>query len=313
MKKKIISIICPCFNENDVIENFYKELYFVTNKIKNYSFNYIFIDNCSTDGTKEKLLKFAKNNKDVKLIFNSRNFGHIRSPYWGFLQSTGDASIFIATDLQEPPKLIKDFLVYWEQGYKVVLAVKSKSKTNFLMHNLRKLYYSFLDSISEVKQIKNSTGFGLYDKKFVDLVKQVNDPYPYMRGFVNEFGLKYKEVEFIQDTRKGGITKNNFFTLYDLAILGIVSHSKIPIRISIFFGFLLGSISLLLSIFFLLLKIIYWESFQLGLAPLIISLFFLMGMLFIFIGIIGEYILSIHRNIQNRPIVVEDERVNFDK
>jgi glycosyltransferase involved in cell wall biosynthesis len=309
--KKLISIVSPCFNEASNIDELYRRLLLATSTLKEYNFEYLFIDNASQDGTQEKLREIAKQNKNVKVIINTRNFGHLRSPYWGVLKSSGDATIYLASDLQDPPELIPLFLEQWEKGYKVVLATKPLSNTNFIIHRLRKYYYEFLDNISDVSQIKNATGFGLFEKEVLDQIRNINDPYPYFRGLIVELGYKVKTIDFEQPRRLRGISKNNFYALYDYAMLGIISHSKLPIRIASFFGFAIGILSVLIGLIFLVLKLCFWDSFQFGLAPIVIGMFFLFGLMFIFIGVLGEYIGSIHTYLQNRPVVVEKERINF--
>jgi dolichol-phosphate mannosyltransferase len=276
-----------------------------------YEFEYLFIDNASTDGTDLKLKMLADLDKRVKVIINTRNFGHIRSPYWGLIQTSGDASIYLASDLQDPPELIPTFIDAWEEGYKVVLAIKPFSKGNRLLHQLRKSYYSMLDGISDVTQIKDATGFGLYDRTVLNEIRSINDPYPYFRGLIAELGYEVKAIPFTQPRRLRGVSKNNFYTLYDVAMLGITSHSKVPLRIATFVGFALGISSVMVALVFLVLKLLFWDSFSFALAPILIGLFFLFGVLLIFIGILGEYIGSIHSYLQRRPIVVEKERINF--
>ena len=276
-----------------------------------YDFEILVIDNCSNDGTQEKIRKLAMQDMRIKAIFNARNFGHIRSPYYGILQSTGVATIYMASDFQDPPEIIPQFIEEWEKGWRLVMAVKPASEGSPVMHFLRKTYYRLIDRISDVSILRDSTGFGLYDRKVLDNLRKINDPYPFLRGLICELGYPIKAIPFIQPRRLGGITKNNFYTLFDIAMLGIVSHSKVPIRIAALAGFILGAISILVAIYFLVMKLIFWESFPLGGAPALIGLFFLFGILLFFIGILGEYIGSIHTYIQNRPIVVEKERINF--
>ncbi len=311
MKKKI-SVISPCYNEEDNVRELYRRVVAVWSRYPQYDFEYLFIDNASTDGTVDILKEIAANDKRVKIIVNTRNFGHIRSPYWGILQTSGDVTIYLASDLQDPPELIPEFIKEWENGYKVVLAVKPASKGNPIMQRLRRLYYRVLDGIADIPLIRDTTGFGLYDKIVLDKLREINDPYPYLRGLICELGYETKLIPFVQPRRMRGLSKNNFYTLYDIAMLGIVSHSLVPIRIAAFAGFILGGLSLLVAMVFLILKIIYWDAFPMGMAPVIIGLFFLSGMQMLFIGILGEYIGSIHTYIQNRPVVVEKERINFD-
>jgi dolichol-phosphate mannosyltransferase len=247
----------------------------------------------------------------VKVIVNTRNFGHIRSPYYGIIQSQGAATIYLASDLQDPPELIPEFIRHWEEGYKLVLAVKPVSQGSPIVHAMRKAYYRMLDRISEITVLNDSTGFGLYDKEVLDQVRAVNDPYPYLRGLISELGYEVKSIPFNQPRRLRGISKNNLYTLYDIAMLGIVSHSKLPIRVAAFIGFLMGILSILAALVFMVLKLLFWYSYPMGTAPMVIGIFFLFGMQFLFIGILGEYIGSIHTYIQRRPIVVEKERINF--
>ena len=314
MKKgaKTISVVSPCFNEQDNVIELYKRLLEVAKLCPNYNFEYIFIDNASTDKTVDLLKAFALNDSSVKIIINTRNFGHIRSPYWGVLQSRGDATVYLASDLQDPPELISKFIELWEKGAKVVMAVKPVSETGFFLHRVRKLYYKFLDKISDVDIIKDATGFGLYDKVVLDHIREINDPYPYFRGIIAELGYKVSTIPFTQTRRLRGLSKNNFYTLYDTAMLGIISHSLVPIRVASFLGFFIGLISILIAIIFFIVKLLYWENFPLGIAPITIGMFLMFGIILIFIGLIGEYIGSIHTYLQKRPIVVEKERVNFD-
>lgn len=309
--KKLISLISPCYNEEENIEELYKRVVFVIDALRDYDFEYLFIDNASTDGTLAKLRRMAERDKRVKVIVNTRNFGHLRSPYYGLLQTHGDASIYLASDLQDPPELIPDFLRKWEEGAKVVLAVKPVSTSNPIMHKLRRMYYALLDRISDVTMVRDATGFGLYDKVVLDRVREIDDPYPYFRGLVCELGYRTETIKFDQPRRINGISKNNFYSLYDIAMLGIISHSLIPIRIASLFGIILGVISLFLGLGFLIAKLIWWDRFPIGTAPIYILMFSLFGLLFLFLGMIGEYIGSIHGYLQKRPVVVERERVNF--
>ncbi len=268
------------------------------------------IDNCSEDGTQGLLRKLAENDKNLKVILNNRNFGHIRSPYYGILQSSGDATIYLASDLQDPPEKIGEFVEQWELGYKLVMARKPVSKSSWLMHKLRKVYYRALDGISDITLIPDSTGFGLYDKVVIDHLKQINDPYPFLRGLICELGYPVKTIEFIQPRRLRGLSKNNLYTLYDIAMLGIVSHSKVPLRVASLAGFILSFICFLGVIGYLVVKIIFWDSIPFGVAPLMITMLFMFGVNMLFIGLLGEYVASIHTYVQNRPIVVERERIN---
>ena len=309
--KMLISIVAPCFNEQDNISEFYNQVCIELAKLKNYDFEIIFIDNASTDLTVPTLKKLAEVDKRVKVIINMRNFGQVRSPYWAVMQSSGDATIVMASDLQDPPNMIPKFISEWELGWKIVLAVKPVSKTGFLMHSIRKFYYRFLDFISEVPLIQDATGFGIYDRLVLNHIREIGDPYPYFRGLICELGFPIKSLQFHQPRRLRGISSNNFYSLYDMAMLGIVSHSLIPLRIASFLGFLIGAGSLITAIIYLTMKLVLWNQFPMGQAPLVIGLFFMFGMLFFFIGLLGEYIGSIHTYVRNRPIVIEKERINF--
>lgn len=311
MNKKLVSIVTPCFNESDNVAELYRRIKQSIALLDRYDFEIIFIDNASTDDTVHKLKSLALIDKSVKVIVNTRNFGHIRSPYYGILSSSGEATIYLASDLQDPPEIIPNFVEEWEQGYKLVMAIKPKSEDSIFFHTIRTLYYKFLNSISEVKLLENSTGFGLYDKIVLDQVRLIDDPYPYLRGTICELGYEIRTIDFVQPKRKRGISKNNFYTLYDIGILGIVNHSKVPLRIATIFGFFTGLISMLVALVYLMRKLVDWESFGLGISPIIIGVFFMFGMLFIFLGILGEYLLVIHTKIQNKPTVVVKERINF--
>lgn len=310
--KKNISIISPCYNEEDNIEELYRRVCAVMADLPEYDFEYLFIDNASTDSTVEKLKEIAKGDPRVKLIVNNRNFGHIRSPYWGIMQTQGDATIYLASDLQDPPELIPQFLAGWEEGYQLVMAVKPVSEGNSLMHFLRRSYYNMLDGISDVPLTKDTTGFGLYDRKVIDQLREINDPYPYLRGLIDELGYSMKTIQFVQPRRIRGVTKNNFYTLYDIAMLGIVSHSMVPLRLASFLGLILGLFSMLGAILVLFGKLIWWDRFAAGLAPIGILMLMMFGLVMVFIGLLGEYIGAIHTYVRSRPIVIEKERVNFD-
>jgi len=310
-EKSLISIVTPCFNEEENVDELYRRIKTVISKIDKYDFELIFIDNHSEDNTVEKLKALAANDYAVKIIVNTRNFGHIRSPYHAILQSRGLATIYLASDLQDPPEMIPQFISEWESGYKLVMAVKPNSEGPALVHHLRKSYYKLLDGISDISVVNNSTGFGLYDQAVLNQLRALNDPYPFLRGLICELGYEIKTIAFVQPRRLAGITKNNFYTLYDIAMLGIISHSKLPIRIAAFIGFLLGSLSMLVGVVFTILKLIYWDAFPWGMAPVVVGLFFLLGVQLMFIGILGEYVGSIHTYQQKRPLVVEKERINF--
>lgn len=310
-ERTLLSIVTPCYNEEDNVDDLYKQVKAAIVDQTKYNFELIFIDNHSQDGTVMKLKKLAASDPMVKIIINTRNFGHIRSPYYGILQSTGAATIYLASDLQDPPEMIPQFISYWEEGYKLVMATKPVSKGVAWIHALRKAYYRFLDGISDITLVADATGFGLYDREVLNHLRKIDDPYPFLRGLICELGYAIKTIPFEQPRRLRGISKNNLYTLYDIAMLGIISHSKLPIRIAAFTGFALGIISLLVAIIYTVLKLLFWDSFPLGFAPVVIGLFFLFGMQLMFIGILGEYIGSIHSYLQRRPVVVEKERINF--
>lgn len=308
---KLISIVTPCYNEEDNIEELCRR---ISDAMLNTPYNYehICIDNCSTDQTVNKLKAIAKDNKKIKIIVNVRNFGHIRSPYYAILQSRGDACILIASDLQDPPEMIAEFIKKWEIGFKTVLAVKPESEESPIMFFIRKVYYRILAKISEVPIVKNATGAGLFDRDVIDSLRKLQDPYPYFRGLLCELGYPIATVPFKQPRRRHGISKNNFYTLYDIALLGITNHSKVPLRIMAMGGFLLSILSFLAAIMFLAAKIIFWDQFQLGIAPILIGMFFFAAVQAFCIGLLGEYIGSIHTHIRNMPLVIEAERINFD-
>jgi glycosyltransferase involved in cell wall biosynthesis len=309
MKK--ISIVSPTYNEEFNINELYRRVKNQLDINSNYSYEIIFIDNASTDNTVKNIKTLISLDDRVKLIVNTRNFGHIRSPYWGILQSSGDATIYLASDLQDPPEKISTFISEWEKGWKVVLGIKPESHANPLMHKFRQAYYSFLDAITDIKIIKHSTGFGLYDSIVLNELRKINDPYPFLRGLISELGYPVKLVNFTQPIRKHGKTKNNLFTLYDIAMLGIVNHSLFPIRIAAFIGISLGLLSMVFALIAVILKFLYWDNFPLGSIPLIIGVLLMLGVNLIFIGILGEYVANILAHVRGRPIVVESERVNF--
>jgi glycosyltransferase involved in cell wall biosynthesis len=309
---KLISLVIPCYNEEDNVIELYGKIKDIFKRFSHYQYECIFIDNDSKDKTVDILRQMALKDCHVKIIINARNFGHIRSPYYGLLQTQGDASILIAADLQDPPQMIYDFILAWESGYKIVIGIKEKSEESKIMFAIRRLYYKFVTAIAEIDLVRNFTGFGLYDRDFLNILKKIDDPYPYFRGFISDIGFSRKEIAYTQPTRKQGKTKNNFYTLYDTAMLGITNYSKLPIRLATIGGFILSILSLSLSVFFLLLKLIFWKSFSMGIAPILCGLFFFFSVQLFFIGILGEYIGSIHTKIMKRPLVVEEERVNFD-
>ena len=309
--RKLISIVTPCYNEEANIDELYQRIIEVMSRL-DYNYEHVFIDNCSTDGSHAKLRALAAQDKRVKVIFNARNFGHIRSPYYALMQVNGDCAVLIASDLQDPPEMIEEFVKKWEEGFKTVMAVKPESEESRLMFLMRRAYYRFVTRISEVPLVQNATGAGLFDRAVLDILKKIDDPYPYFRGLLCEIGFPIATVPFKQPRRQRGITKNNFYTLYDIAMLGITNHSKVPLRLMVMGGGLLAGLSLLAAFAFLLAKLVFWNSFQMGIAPLLISLFFFSSVQILFLGMLGEYLGSVHTQMRNMPLVVEAERVNFD-
>ena len=306
-----ISVASGCYNEEGNLQEFYDRLVATFRQLPGYTYEIILADNCSTDRSREVLREIASKDPQFKVIMNANNFGHIRSPFNAMLQTSGDAVVLLCSDLQEPPELILEFVKQWESGYQVVCGVKPKSRENPLMFQVRRFYYWLLASCSETSQVRNFTGFGLYDRKVISAIRQFNEPYPYFRGLISEIGFKRVEVPFIQAARQHGKTKNNFFTLYDMAMTGFVNHTKLPLRLAAFAGFFLALLSLLVAIGYLIYKLLFWQTFSLGLAPLVIGLFFFSSVQLLFIGVIGEYIGAIWTQVKNKPLVIEDERINF--
>ena len=306
-----ISIVTPCYNEEENVEDLYQQVKSILSELDGYAYEHIFIDNASTDKTVPILRRIASFDKNVKVIVNTRNFGQVRSPYHALLQATGEAIIGMAADFQDPPTLVPEFIRKWEDGYKMVLGVKRSSAESPVMFALRSLYYRLLGKVSEIRLIHNFTGFGLFDKSVVDILKTLNDRYPYFRGLIADIGFEYATVEYGQPVRKRGVTKNNFYTLYDLAMLGMTSHSKVPLRLATMLGFGVAIISLLVAVAYTIYKLLFWSNFSVGAAPLVVGLFFFGAVQLIFIGIIGEYVGAIHTQVLDRPLVVEKERINF--
>lgn len=309
--KKLISVVTPCYNEEGNVSEVYKRVKAVFDKLPQYDYEHIFIDNDSADNTVNELKELAAQDKNVKVIVNTRNFGHIRSPVHGMLQARGDAVILIVSDLQDPPELISQFLQKWEEGYRIVVGVKPSAQESVLMAAFRRTCYRVFGKLTNIKQIRNFTGFGLYDQVVMKILREFNEPYPYFRGLVSEIGYEVAEIPYHQPRRKRGFTKNNFYTLYDIAMLGLTSYSKVPMRLATMLGFGLGALSFLASIVFLILKIIWWDHFAFGIAPILIGIFFFASVQLFFIGILGEYIAAIHTQVQKRPLVIEEERINF--
>jgi glycosyltransferase involved in cell wall biosynthesis len=308
-----ISIVSGCYNEEENVAELCERVRAVCEALPGYDYEHIFIDNASTDRTVPILREICARDAHVKVIVNTRNFGHVRSPYHGLLQACGDAVCYIASDLQDPPALIRDFVVKWEEGYKVVVAVKVQSLEKRSMFFVRGLYYRLINRLSEVPLIENFTGFGLYDRVVIDSLRDIDDPYPYFRGLISDLGYDHAEIPYVQRRRQHGITKNNFYTLYDVAMLGITNHSKVPLRLAMMAGFVLSVLALGISLIYLVLKLMFWQTFDLGMAPLLIGIYFFGSVQLFFMGILGEYIGSIQTQVYHRPHVVESERINFDR
>jgi glycosyltransferase involved in cell wall biosynthesis len=309
--KKNISIVTPCYNEEENVELLYNEVKKVFTQLPQYGYEHIFIDNASTDKTVKILKLLAEKDACVKIIVNARNFGPIRSSFYGVRQAFGDAVVMLCADLQDPPELILEFVKKWEENYKVVCAIRNKRDENAIMFFLRKLFYCILSKFSEVEQIQNFFGFGLYDKVVVDIFRSIEDPDPYFRGLVTEIGLNRANVYYNQPERLHGKSKHTFYMLYDIGMSGFVSHSKLPLRLAGFIGFGVAVLSLMVAFVYLILKLVWWNTFIAGTAPITIGLFFFSSVQLLFIGIIGEYIGAIHTQVRKRPLVIEKERINF--
>ncbi len=312
MKK--ISIVVPCFNEEENVvpmadairEEFKKNL-------SSYEYEIIFIDNDSKDNTRELIRELCNSDKGIKGIFNAKNFGQFNSPYYGMLQSTGDATVLMAADFQDPVEMIPKYVAAWEEGYKIAIGIKKSSQENKIMYHLRSLYYKTIKKLSEVEQIEHFTGFGLYDKAFINVMRNLDDPVPFLRGIVAELGFRRKEIPYEQPQRRAGITSNNLYRLYDAAMLSITAYTKVGLRLATFAGGILSGISMLIAVIYLILKLVYWDRFPAGMAPILIGMLFLGSIQIFFIGLIGEYILTINQRVMKRPLVVEEERINFDE
>jgi glycosyltransferase involved in cell wall biosynthesis len=309
---KTISILTPCYNEEANVEEVYRRVRSQLIDLHRYRYEHIFIDNASSDQTVTVLKRLASLDRNVKVISNARNFGHIRSPMHAFLQARGDAVIGIVADLQDPPELIPGMLAKWEEGYLMVLCIKRTSEEHRLMFWIRKKYYSWIERLSSIQTFQNFTGFGLFDRKVVEAVRAFDDPYPYFRGMIAEIGLPHCEIHYDQPRRTRGVTKNNLYTLYDLGMLAITNLSKVPLRFVTLLGFCCSALSLLVGIVYLVYKLVFWANFTVGIAPLVIGLFFLGSVQLLSMGVLGEYIGSIQTQVQKRPYVIERERLNFE-
>jgi len=312
MKK--ISVLIPCYNElENVVPMSEAVTGILARELPEYDYELVFIDNCSKDGTRERLRDICKRNNKVKAILNSKNFGQFNSPYYGLCQTSGDCVIMLCADFQDPVEMIPQFVREWEKGYKIVCGIKATSKENKLIRSLRTLYYKMIKKFSDVEQIEHFTGFGLYDKSFINTLRDLHDPTPFLRGIVAELGPARKEIPYEQQKRRAGKTHNNFFTLYDAAMLSFTSYTKIGLRVALIGGFLLAAISIVIAIFYLILKLVWWNTFTAGSTPILLAVLVLGSVQLFFIGLVGEYIMSMNLRIMNRPLVVEEERINFDK
>ena len=310
MKKKV-SVVIPCYNEEENIDLIIEAVEEQFKKLPQYDFEIIVIDNCSQDKSRELIEKQCQKKKYVKAIFNIRNFGGLNSPYYAILNSTGDCTIEISADFQEPPEMIPQFLEEWEKGYKVVCAVKNKVHENFFIKSARNTYYKLIKKFSEIDQIEHFVGFGLYDKSFVDIMKSLNDPTPFLRGIVAEYGNNRKILYYEQPKRKNGKSKYNLYNYYDYAMVSFTTYTKVGLRIASFFGVIVSIISFLIGIVYLIMKLTNWYSFSMGQAPILIGMFFLGALQIFFIGLLGEYIIAISERVKHRPLVIEEKRINF--
>jgi len=309
---RTISVVTPCYNEEGSVVELYNRIKKAFEALPHIGYQHLFIDNASQDGTVLKLRELAARDPRVKVILNARNFGQIRSPMYGFLVARGDAVIVMASDLQDPPELIPELVCHWEGGARMVLGVKTSSDENKVIYWLRSRYYRLVRQLAGMETFEHVTGFGLYDRSVVEIIRKFDDPYPYFRGMLAEIGLPHVKVPYHQPQRSAGRTKNNIYTLYDLAILGITSFSKAPLRLFTLFGFACSVVSVFLSLGYLAYKLIFWNRFSVGVAPIAIGLFFFASIQLIFIGILGEYVGVIHTHVLRRPLVIEAERINFD-
>ena len=311
MTGRLVSVVTPCYNEEGNVREMYQAVRAIFSSLPQYRYEHIFIDNASKDGTPRVLRDLAAADRNVKVILNARNFGQVRSGYYALLQTSGDAVIALACDFQDPPDLIPEYLRRWEAGSKVVLGVKEASEESGFFFALRERYYRLLARIADIQVVKQSTGFGCYDRVVIEALRRIDDPYPYFRGLIAEIGFEPSIVPFTQPTRKRGVSSQNFYTLYDLAFLGIVNHSKVPLRMATMTGFALATLSLLVAFAYFIYKLLFWNQFTVGIAPILIGFFFLTSVQLFFIGIVGEYIGSIYTQVRHHPHVFEKDRINF--
>ena len=312
MSKKKVSVLIPCYNEEENVIPMSKAIQeLFEGSLPQYDYELLFIDNDSSDNTRPLLREICKRNKKVKAIFNAKNFGQFNSPYHGILQVTGDCVISMVCDFQDPLELIPQYLQEWENGYKIVIGIKTSSKENKLMYWARSMYYKFVKKFSDVEQIQHFTGSGLYDREFIEVLRNLNDPTPFLRGIVAELGFKRKEIEYEQPQRRAGKTSNNLYTLYDAAMLSFTSYTKVGLRLVTLFGAITMFISFIIGIVYLIMKLLYWDRFEAGMIPLLLAVLFLGSVQILFLGMVGEYVLSINQRVMKRPLVIEEERINF--
>ncbi len=310
---KTISIVIPCYNEEENVEVMADSLRQLFQKeLSHYQYEILFIDNDSQDTTREKIRKLCAEDRGIKGIFNAKNFGQFNSPYYGMLQSSGDCTVLMAADFQEPVEMVPKFVKEWENGYKIVAGVKTTSKENKFMYWLRGCYYKMIKRLSDVEQIEQFTGFGLYDARFIQVLRDLDDPTPFLRGIVAELGFRRKEIPYEQQLRRAGKTSNNFYRLYDAAMLSVTSYTKVGLRLATFIGGFSCIISMIVGFVYLIMKLIWWYRFPAGVAPMLVGMLFLGSVQVFFIGMVGEYVLSINQRVMRRPLVVEEERLNFE-
>lgn len=310
----IISILIPTYNEEENVIPLSEEIIRVFEEhLPNYGYEIVFIDNCSVDRTRENISRLCNQNVNIKAIFNSKNFGQFNSPYYGLCQTTGDCAILMCADFQDPVDMIPKFVREWEDGYKIVCGIKTSSRENSTMYFLRSCYYKLIKKLSDVEQIEHFTGFGLYDKSFIDVLRNLNDPAPFLRGIVAELGPSRKDIPYEQAKRRAGKTSNNLYKLYDAAMLSFTSYTKIGMRLATMVGFTFAVLSLIVGLVYFIYKLINWNSFSTGIAPLIIGVFVIGSLQLFFIGLLGEYILNINTRVTNRPLVIEEKRLNFEQ
>jgi glycosyltransferase involved in cell wall biosynthesis len=312
VRKKRVTVMTPTYNEEENVRELYLAVKEVFASLPQYAYEHLFIDNASKDATATILKEIARENKNVKVILNARNFGQIRSPYHALLQARGDAVVTLVADFQDPPTMIPEFLKHWEEGFKIVLGVKAEAEESALMYALRTLYYNTVKKLSDVELTQHVTGFGLYDQQVIEILRKIDDPYPYGRGLIADIGFESYKIPYKQPLRRRGVTKNNFYTLYDLAMLGFTNHTKVPLRLATMAGFLFSGLSLLVALGYFVYKLLFWNTFSLGIAPVVVGLFFFSSVQLFFIGVLGEYIGAIHTQVQKRPLVIEKERINFE-